>query len=139
MTENNRVKKDVSSKIFKLQIPCKDNVEMAKKVLCIYNGVLNGMNESNKIDQRHIDLMAFYICFNYSEETKKRYSDCYGKSLKAIRTMDCLLKNKGFLQDPGDSYRNRELSDDMKKIRQYFADGSTSTKGMLFVFKRNDY
>ena len=125
-------------KSFVFGMPYETRLDMIRAFLRIYNGYLDyrGMDQ---ITERSINLLSFYVCYGYSDETRLRYMDCYGQKDSYVSVLNNDLKKGGFLEDrKGSNYRTRNLSRDMLNFRNYFVlDGDgDDTRVLGFVFKR---
>lgn len=114
-----------------------DRLDLSRKFLLIYNS-MSAIFGWPKINARHLDLIAYYICYGYSENTQKRYMEDFGISTNTMSVMNCELKKGGLLVDVGGNYRTRDLCGRLHRIRQYFAGGDPGPKTMVINFIRKD-
>lgn len=132
--------KKVSDKAYRLMVPYEDRVDMAKKILQMYNGYLLAVNGEAVIDKRHLSLLAYYFVFGYSAETKKKFAHCFSIDDKYVSVLDTEMKKKGILVDRDGSYKTRGLSNDLENMRRLFIqEGEGDKCALVALFYRNGY
>lgn len=135
-------KKEVANKAYRLLAPYTDSVDMAKKILLIYNGYLQALGKDKSImEKRHINLLAYYFVFGYSEETKRKFSYCFSIKPKYIAVMDCEMKNKGLLVDLDGTFKTRRLCREINDMRELFLNNNSrdmAALAILFFRKQDD-
>ena len=124
-------------KAFVFAIPYKTRLDMIQVFLRVYNGYLESIGR-RPVSDRTINLLSFYICYGYSDDTRARYMACYGQKESYVAVLNNELKRYGFLVDKRQNYRSRGLSRDMASVRNYFVlDGDgDDMRVMGLVFKR---
>lgn len=138
----NAERKEVAHKAYRLLIPYTDSVDMAKKILLMYNGYLMATGRhKDLIEGRHTNLMVYYFVFGYSNETKRKFSYCFSISLKYIAVLDSEMKRRGLLVDLDGSYKTRCLCRELRDMRELFFNGQSkdmAAMATLFFRKTND-
>lgn len=134
--------KDTDSKgnnrAYRLLVPYSDTVDMAKKILLFYNGYLMAIGRNkNVIDARHLNLLAYYLVFGYSQDTKKKFSHCFSTELQYVAVLDTEMKKRGILIDRDGNYRTRCLCPDIENMRRLFIlEGSKDQCALVSLFYR---
>lgn len=123
------------NKIFVASAYYEDRIDLMRKVLAIYNSLAVILGWPN-IAPRHIDLIAYYICYGYSENTQKRYCDDFNIKATMLSVMNSDLKKNGLLVDLAGTYRTRNICPRLQRFRNYFANGDPSPKLMAINFIR---
>lgn len=125
-------------KAFVFAIPYRTRLEMIQVFIRVYNGYLESVGRK-PVSERTVNLLSFYICYGYSDDTRARYMDCYGQRESYVAVLNNELKRFGFLVDKRGSYRSRGLSRDMMSVRNYLVlDGDgDDIRVMGLVFKRD--
>lgn len=124
-------------KAFRFMIPFTDTVDLARRVLLMYNGYLLAVGRPKMIDSRHINLLAYYFVFGYSYETKRKYSYCYGTDMQYISVLDTEMKKRGLLEDPEGNFKTRRLCRDIENMRRLFMlEGSRDMNAIVSLFYR---
>lgn len=114
-----------------------DRLDLSRKVLKVYNSLSAILNWPS-ISSRHIDLIAYYICYGYNDNTQKRYMDDFNIDMASLRVMNSEMKKKGLLVDVGGNFRTRNLSPRLQRFRQYFAGGDPGAKTIVINFIRKE-
>lgn len=111
---------------------------MIQVFLRVYNGYLESVGRK-PVSERTVNLLSFYICYGYSDDTRARYMDCYGQRESYVAVLNNELKRFGFLEDRRGSFRSRGLSREMMSVRNYLVlDGDgDDIRVMGIVFKRD--
>lgn len=125
-------------KSFVFGLPYETRLDMIQVFLRVYNGYLDSRGR-RMVPERSLNLLSFYVCYGYSEETRLRYMDCYDQKDSYVSVLNNELKKLGFLEDRrSNNYKTRNLSRDMMNFRNYFVlDGDgDDTRVLGFVFKR---
>lgn len=112
-----------------------DRLDLSRKVLLVYNSWAIIFNWP-KIPPRYLDLIAYYICYGYNEETQIRYSDDFNMPQNTMSVANSELKKCGMLVDSGGNFKTRDICPRLKRFRQYFASADTDPKSMLIEFIR---
>lgn len=127
----------VNRRLFRFAVPYTDTVDMARKILQIYNGYLVAIGKKQLIDARHMNLLSYYFVFGYSYDTKQKFATCYSTSLQYVSVLDTEMKKRGFLVDRDGNYRSRGLSPDLENMRRLFVlEGSKDVNAIISVFHR---
>lgn len=122
MGKSKKEKKEEPYKLFRFVIPYSDTVDMAKKILLMYNSYVESTGEKALIDDRHMNLLSYYFVFGYSQETRKKFSHCFSMEMRYISVLDTEMKNRGLLVDPDGNFRTRRLCDDLQNMKRLFID-----------------
>ena len=137
MPGNKEKTKSPVEKAFRFMIPFTDTVDLARRVLLMYNGYLLAVGRTKMIDSRHINLLAYYFVFGYSYETKRKYSYCYGTDMQYISVLDTEMKKRGLLEDPEGNFKTRRLCRDIENMRRLFMlEGSRDMNAIVSLFYR---
>lgn len=123
-------------KTFMTSVFYEDRLDLIKKVLILYNAIAE-LKKWPTVFPRHMDIVAYYLCYDYSEDTKKRFMSDFGKSQSSVSVMDSELKSRGLLMDEGGNYKTRYLCDRLKVFRSYFAAGDDPMKVIQIVLARS--
>lgn len=137
MGEEQKKKKAGNPKTFMTSILYEDRIDLIKKMLVVYNAIAD-LKKWPVVCPRHIDLVSYYICYGYSDNTKRLFIENFGKNSNSVSVMDSELKSRGLLVDKGGNYKTRDLSDRLKAVRAYFASGTENEKYFRINFARND-
>lgn len=132
-------KEENSPRAYRLLIKYTDTVDMAKKVLSMYNAflVVSGSEETQPADPRHINLLAYYFVFGYSVETKRKFAHCFSVDNQYVSVLDTEMKKKGILIDRDGTYRTRALHPDIENMRRLFIiDGNRDMSALVSLFHR---
>lgn len=126
----------------------KDDLDFAKKLLHIYNGLLMAISEDEddeqkkrmmSIPKRHMNLLSFYLVFGFSRDTVERYARVFNVPERYVAVMNTELKIAGFLVDRRGSAASRELSPALVKLKQYMIENKPQigeNHAMVFTFHR---
>lgn len=137
MSENKKVSN--TEKAYRIVLEYSDIVDMAKKILLMYNGYLTAINGKGSIDTRHLNLLSYYFAFGYSYETKQKFAHCFTTDLQYISVLDTEMKKRGILVDRGGNYRTRGLCSDIENMRRLFVIEGTGDKcALVSLFVRNN-
>ncbi len=132
--------KEVEGRMYRFLIPYKDTVDMAKRVLQMYNGYLMATDRKGLIDARHINLLSYYFVFGYSYETKRKFAHCFSTDLQYVSVLDTEMKKRGILIDRDGNYKTRCLSPDIENMRRLFIlEGSKDKNALVSLFYRNNF
>lgn len=136
--ENHTDAQDDGYKLFRFAVPYSDNVDLAKKILTMYNSHIRSTSGEAPIDDRHLNLLSYYFVFGYSNETKKKFAHCFSVEVQYASVLDTELKRRGILVDPDGTYRSRRLSDDIENLRRLFITGNHEDRcACVFLFYRD--
>lgn len=125
------------NRLYRFAIPFTDSVDMARKILIIYNGYLMAAGKKRLIDTRHLNLLAYYFVFGYSYDTKQKFATCYSTGLQYVSVLDTEMKKRGILVDRDGNYRSRGLSPDLENMRRLFIlEGSKDMNAIVSLFYR---
>lgn len=136
MSEEHNRSDSRQRKTFMTSVFYEDRLDLIKKVLILYNAIAE-LKKWPTVFPRHMDIIAYYLCYDYSEDTKKRFMSDFGKSQTSISVMDSELKSRGLLVDEGGNYKTRYLCDRLKVFRLYFAAGDDPMKVIQIVLARS--
>lgn len=126
-------------KLFRFAVPYSDTVDLAKKILTMYNSHIRSTSGEAPIDDRHLNLLSYYFVFGYSNETKKKFAHCFSVEVQYASVLDTELKRRGILVDPDGTYRSRRLSDDIENLRRLFiTDNHKDRCACVFLFYRDN-
>lgn len=132
-------KEDKPGKVYRFMIPFADRVDLARRVLLMYNGYLMAIGQKNVIEQRHFNLLAYYFVFGYSYETKKKFSYLFSTNMNYISVLDTELKRKGILVDRDGNCKTRSLCQDIENLRRlYILEGEKDINGIVALFYRDE-
>lgn len=124
---------------FRFMIPFSDTVDLARRVLLLYNGYLLATGRAKTIDMRHVNLLSYYFVFGYSYETKQKFAYCYSTSMQYISVLDTEMKKRGILIDNDDNFRTRHLCPDIENMRRLFIqEGSRDLNAVVALFYRDN-
>lgn len=125
------------NRLFRFAVPFTDSVDLARKVLLVYNGYLAASGKDCQIDARHMGLLSYYFVFGYSYDTKKKFSTVYGVTMQYVSVLDTEMKKRGLLVDRDGNYRSRSLSPDIENMRRLFIlEGSRDMCAVVSLFYR---
>ena len=123
---------------FRFMVPFSDTVDLARRVLLLYNGYLLATGRVKTIDSRHINLLSYYFVFGYSYETKQKFAYCYSTSMQYISVLDTEMKKRGLLIDNDGNFRTRHLCPDIENMRRLFIqEGSRDLNAVVALFYRD--
>lgn len=124
---------------FRFMIPFSDTVDLARRVLLLYNGYLLATGRAKTIDMRHVNLLSYYFVFGYSYETKQKFAYCYSTSMQYISVLDTEMKRRGILIDNDGNFRTRRLCPDIENMRRLFIqEGSRDLNAVVALFYRDN-
>lgn len=110
-----------------LELTIENEVDMVNKILAIY--ALTKENDvppkDSKIDNYKLrkyerDVLNYYVRYGYSDETKTMIEEDMKKKRNAITQVDFTLKEKGYLEDKKNNYRDKQLNPYLENIRKKF-------------------
>lgn len=135
----NKIKEQDTSKnlnVYGKRLNFSDKLDLIKKVLQIY-AIITDINVKNKfLRPKLIDVLSFYILWGYNIETK----DLVLKSLKIseenLNQINYELTKKGFLVRDIYNLRVKNLSEETKKLSNYFLSNELN-KIFLIKFDKN--
>jgi hypothetical protein len=102
--------------------PAQNEFDLIKTLLLIY---LNSEKASGRLEvmpsSKLIDLLVFYIKHDYTNEAKEK-AKAFMKveKMQSIDALNHKLKIMGFLKDGAFSKRDKNLSDSLAKLRDYY-------------------
>lgn len=132
--------RESNEKAYRFMIPYSDIVDMAKKVLLMYNGYLLAIGKKSVIDSRHLNLLAYYFVYGYSYETKQKFAYCFSSTMQYISVLDNEMKKRGILVDRGGNFKTRALCNDIENMRRLFVlEGSKDMNAIVSLFYREEF
>lgn len=135
--EEKKKSADQNHKMYRFVIPYKDTVDMARKILLMYNGYSMATGKKSIIDMRHVNLLSYYLVFGYSMETKKKFSHCFSVEMQYVAVLDTEMRKRGILVDPDGNFRSRRLCDDIENMRRLFISENQSDRcAIIALFAR---
>lgn len=130
---------EVKGKVYRFMIPFSDKVDLARRILLMYNGYLMATGHKKIIDMRHINLLAYYFVFGYSYETKQKFAYLFSTNLNYVSVLDTELKKKGILVDKEGNFKTRRLCPDIENLRRlYILEGEKDLNAMAVLFYRDE-
>lgn len=126
-------------KLYRFTVPFTDKVDLARRILMLYNGYLLATGRKKIIESRHLNLLAYYFVFGYSYETKEKFAYLFQTNMNYISVLDTELKKKGILVDPGGNYKSRGLCQDVENLRRlYILEGERDINAIMVLFYRDE-
>ena len=126
-------------KLYRFTVPFTDKVDLARRILMLYNGYLLATGRKKIIESRHLNLLAYYFVFGYSYETKEKFAYLFQTNMNYISVLDTELKKKGILVDRGGNYKSRGLCQDVENLRRlYILDGERDINAIMVLFYRDE-
>lgn len=126
-------------KLYRFTVPFTDKVDLARRILMLYNGYLLAMGRKKIIESRHLNLLAYYFVFGYSYETKEKFAYLFQTNMNYISVLDTELKKKGILVDRGGNYKSRGLCQDVENLRRlYILEGERDINAIMVLFYRDE-
>lgn len=124
-----------SPNVYGFNVSYKDNLDLLRKVL-ILNATSTNINKGkNYLRPKLVDVLSFYILYDYSKETK----DLIIESLKIkgtnLNQINSELTRKGYLIKDYFNYRRKTLSEELIALKKYFLEEDTSK---IFLIKFNE-
>lgn len=110
----------------------KDSIDFVDKLLTIYSVI--AMDKDSQLRKFEKDVLAYYIRFGYSSNTKKMIEGDLGKSSETITQATFYLKKKGYLVDSKTNMSRKNLNKDLQRLRDNFI--NSNSKLMAVGFKR---
>ena len=136
---NHKIKMNSSDRVYRFVIPFTDKVDLARRILLIYNGYLMAMGRKGVIEKRHLNLLAYYFVFGYSYETKEKFAYIFQTNMNYISVLDTEMKKKGILVDKGNNYKTRGLCGDIENLRRlYVLEGEQDLNAIVTLFYRDE-
>lgn len=108
--------------IFGYSISSKGDLDLINKLLNIYSAIQGDKFLRPKL----ISVLAFYIKFDYSVDTKKMIMDSLDIKVENLNQINAELTKKGCLMRDSRNFKKKHLSDDMISLRNYFLAGDYS-------------
>lgn len=135
MVETDKTKQ----KLYRFTVPFTDKVDLARRILMLYNGYLLATGRKKIIESRHLNLLAYYFVFGYSYETKEKFAYLFQTNMNYISVLDTELKKKGILVDRGGNYKSRGLCQDIENLRRlYILEGERDINAIMVLFYRDE-
>ena len=135
MTDSEKTKQ----KLYRFTVPFTDKVDLARRILMLYNGYLLATGRKKIIESRHLNLLAYYFVFGYSYETKEKFAYLFQTNMNYISVLDTELKKKGILVDRGGNYKSRGLCQDVENLRRlYILEGERDINAIMVLFYRDE-
>lgn len=135
MVETDKTKQ----KLYRFTVPFTDKVDLARRILMLYNGYLLATGRKKIIESRHLNLLAYYFVFGYSYETKEKFAYLFQTNMNYISVLDTELKKKGILVDRGGNYKSRGLCQDVENLRRlYILEGERDINAIMVLFYRDE-
>lgn len=135
MTDTEKTKQ----KLYRFTVPFTDKVDLARRILMLYNGYLLATGRKKIIESRHLNLLAYYFVFGYSYETKEKFAYLFQTNMNYISVLDTELKKKGILVDRGGNYKSRGLCQDIENLRRlYILEGERDINAIMVLFYRDE-
>lgn len=135
MTDTEKTKQ----KLYRFTVPFTDKVDLARRILMLYNGYLLATGRKKIIESRHLNLLAYYFVFGYSYETKEKFAYLFQTNMNYISVLDTELKKKGILVDRGGNYKSRGLCQDVENLRRlYILEGERDINAIMVLFYRDE-
>lgn len=129
----------VKGKVYRFMVPFSDKVDLARRILLMYNGYLLAIGRKKIIESRHLNLLAYYFVFGYSYETKEKFAYLFQTNMNYISVLDTELKKKGILVDRGGNYKTRCLCQDIENLRRlYILEGEMDLNAIVALFYRDE-
>lgn len=126
-------------KLYRFTVPFTDKVDLARRILMLYNGYLLATGRKKIIESRHLNLLAYYFVFGYSYETKEKFAYLFQTNMNYISVLDTELKKKGILVDRGGNYKSRGLCQDVENLRRlYILEGERDINAIMVLFYRDE-
>jgi hypothetical protein len=120
-------------KVYGFNIEYKDKLDLLQKALEIYAALINITKDNVYLRPKLVKVLAFYMLFDYSNETKDIIRNSLGKKLhsgevvpmdeKNLNQINCELTSKGFLIRDRNNMRKKHLSNETKILKEYFLSG----------------
>jgi hypothetical protein len=126
------------SKSFQFGMEYEDNLDLAKQLVDVFNGFEKSRGGTRIITNRYINLVAYFLLYGYSRETRNRYLEDFGDPPGKVRTYESILKNIGILEDYERSIKSRDLCPTLKNMRNYFFCRGSSKQMLVAVYFRKN-
>lgn len=126
-------------KIYKIDIPCKDEFEMIENLIFQYSSsrYLRGY-ASFMLRKQLISLLSLYFKYGYSLSTKKLAAETFQVKLESLNSFNLELQKAGYLVNGIMSKREKELNPELKKLQEYYKGNGVMPSMILmnFVFEK---
>lgn len=124
-----------SPNVYGFNVSYKDNLDLLRKVL-ILNATSTNINKGkNYLRPKLVDVLSFYILYDYSKDTKDLIMDSIGITSKNLNQINSELTRKQYLIRDKYNSRIKYLSEELKSLKKYFLEEETSK---LFLIKFNE-
>lgn len=128
-------KDEVTASYIPFKIEYDTRLELCKKVLVFYNAYLQSTGKSF-MREKQMELMAYYMCYGYSDETTDRYTYVNNISAAYTSVLKSYLKRDGFIENVINVKKRTKLNDDLEVIRRYFIEDNRDITWFAVVFGR---
>lgn len=108
--------------IFGYTVTSKGRLDLLNKMLNIYSAIQGEKFLRPKL----ISVLAFYVQFGYSVETKSLIMDSLGIKVENLNQINAELTKKGCLVRDSMNFKLKHLSSDMMELKNYFLKGDYS-------------
>jgi len=122
----------MSSKVFGVTINCDNDLELVTTMVRLYADSINLRHNELTLRPKTTKLLAFYVKFGYSKDTKQKAAASLETSAQNINVMNLELTKSGFLITSDRNHHQKYLNDELKALAAY-VDAEATDK--LFVFK----
>lgn len=110
----------MSVNVYGIPITYKDKLDLLKKVLRIYASVININTNKNYLRPRLVDVLAFYILFGYTKDTKKLILESLKMDIKNLNQINSELTKKKFLIRDANNFTKKHISKELEGLNDYF-------------------
>lgn len=125
----------MSKPIYLNKMKIESDLDKINKVVSIFSIIKNGNLGYCHIRPRCVQVISYYILFGYSRETRELIQSL-GIKLKNLNQINSELTKKGYLVKDDKNFHNKHLSNELKKIKDYFM--NTEIKNKLFLIELLD-
>lgn len=120
--------KNLDVEIIGYKVNSVDKFELVRRVLRAVSTV-----RDEKIRPAILDVLSFYVIYGYSSETRDLIVDALGITRKNLNQSNAILTKLGYLLVNPNNLKDKLLSKEMLKIKDYFVDRKTP-KIMMIKF-----
>lgn len=113
-----------------------DELDKLKKAIFLFSCFRKVSGQSSKtLRPRLIILLALYLKYGVTPETKKKASEILGVDKSGINCMNLELRGEDYLLKDKYTTRINHLHDDLKVLQEYVASGGDNELCFLFTIK----
>ena len=122
----------MENKIYAVQVHCDNEIEVLSALVQLYSTSVLLRKGKDRLRNKLTELLAYYIKYGYSKETKELAMDSMNTSSYNINVMNSELTRLEYLITSNTNFHDKELNGELKSLADYYKNPS---EDKLFIFK----